>query len=159
MAVGIYNFTNADGSIAVGYNNMAMGAMSFAGGYGTRAHGAFSYTFGLNTANDIPSYTEWTASTSYSVGDIVVNLENNLMYTCIEANSDVTFDYNKWVPMVKSTFIEKIGNGEFNISTGEFGTPSNARALDWNGNEYLNGYLYVGCNANSGNGIRIPHDI
>lgn len=159
IAMGAYNYANTDASIALGYNNMAMGAMSFAGGFGTRAHGAFSYTFGLNTADDIPSYTNWTASTSYAVGDNVVNPEDNLMYTCIEANSDATFNYSKWIPIVKSTFIEKIGNGELNITTGTLGTKSNARALDWQGNEYLNGYLYVGCNANSSNGIRVPHDI
>lgn len=159
IAMGLYNYANADASVAIGYNNMAMGTMSFAGGYGNSAHGAFSYSFGLNTVNDIPPYTNWTASTSYAVGDNVVNSENNLIYTCIEANSDATFNYGKWIPIVKSTFIEKIGNGELNISTGDFGTPSNARALDWEGNEYLNGYIYVGCDNDSTNGTRIPHDI
>lgn len=156
IAMGAYNYANTDASIALGYNNMAMGAMSFAGGFGTRAHGAFSYTFGLNTANDIPSYTDWTASTSYTVGDNIVNSEDNLMYTCIEANSDATFNYSKWIPIVKSTFIEKIGNGELNIITGALGAKSNARALDWNGNEYLNGDLYVRCNADSTGGFKVP---
>ena len=159
IAMGIYNYANADASVAIGYNNMAMGTMSFAGGYGNSAHGAFSYAFGLNSVNDIPSYTNWTASTSYAVGDNVVNLVDNLMYTCIEANSDATFNQGKWVPIVKSTFIEKIGNGELNMSTGEFGTPSNARALDWQGNEYLNGDLYINCNDNSTGGIAIGEEL
>ena len=155
IAMGLYNYANADASVAIGYNNITMGTMSFAGGYGNSTHGAFSYAFGLNTTNDIPSYTEWTASTSYVVGDNVVNSEDNLMYTCIEANSDATFNRSKWVPIVKSTFIERIGNGELNISTGEFGAPSNARALDWQGNEYLNGDLYINCNNDSSSGTSI----
>ena len=46
-------------------------------------------------------------------------------------------------------YAEIIGNGTANDAR------SNARALDWEGNEYLKGDLYVGCSATSTGGTKI----
>lgn len=49
-------------------------------------------------------------------------------------------------------YVELVGNGTGGtVATGA----SRARALDWNGNEYLNGDLYVRCNATSQNGKKV----
>lgn len=120
-----------------------------------------------NSITDLSLAPTWTANTSYTVGDIVKHEETNdddetrnYVYRCITANNDATFDYEKWITWQDvGDFVEIIGNGGY-INDDEWTElRSNARALDWQGNEYLNGYLYVGCNANSSNGIRIPHDI
>jgi len=46
-------------------------------------------------------------------------------------------------------YAEIVGNGTGTASR------SNARALDWDGNEYLNGDIYVGCDADSANGVKL----
>jgi hypothetical protein len=50
------------------------------------------------------------------------------------------------------TYAEIVGNG-----TGD-NARSNARALDWDGNEYLMGDLYVGCGADSTGGEKVTTD-
>lgn len=50
-------------------------------------------------------------------------------------------------------YADIVGNGT------SYDEPSNAFALDWNGNGHYGGYVYVGCNADSTGGIRLPHDI
>ena len=48
----------------------------------------------------------------------------------------------------KGTYVEIVGNG-----TGASASQkSNARTLDWNGNEYLKGDVHVNCDSNSANG-------
>lgn len=49
----------------------------------------------------------------------------------------------------KGDYAEIVGNG-----TGT-SDRSNARTLDWNGNERLKGDLYVGCNADSSGGVKV----
>jgi len=46
-------------------------------------------------------------------------------------------------------YAEIIGNGTADNAR------SNARALDWDGNEFLKGDLYVNCNTNSTNGTQV----
>ena len=49
----------------------------------------------------------------------------------------------------RGNYIEIVGNG-----TGSNAT-SNARSLDWSGNEYLKGDLYVGCGVDSSGGSKV----
>lgn len=49
----------------------------------------------------------------------------------------------------RGTYIEIIGNGTASDAL------SNARSLDWSGNEYLKGDLYVGCGADSSGGTKV----
>jgi hypothetical protein len=49
----------------------------------------------------------------------------------------------------RGTYIEIIGNGA------DTDNRSNARTLDWFGNEYLKGDIYVGCNADSTGGSKV----
>ena len=49
----------------------------------------------------------------------------------------------------KGTYVEIVGNGTATDAR------SNARTLDWNGNERLKGDLYVNCNADSTGGTKV----
>lgn len=154
--------TNATGvaSHAEGQSTLAFQFASHAQGMYTIASGPASHVFGrYNIADSYASWPEWVAGTSYSVNDKVkrTTVENEettyLGYVCATANSDTTFNPVHWSPPVIMNYVEIVGNGESQS------TRSNARALDWNGNQYLKGNLYVGCNADSTGGIRVPHDI
>ena len=64
-------------------------------------------------------------------------------------NQHVSGKYNS--PDSNNTYAEIIGNGDTVYR-------SNARALDWNGNEYLNGNLYVQSQLDSTNGKKVAID-
>ena len=53
----------------------------------------------FNTSGGGISYGSWTASTSYSAGDIV--RQGGTFYICITANSDATFTASKWRALAK----------------------------------------------------------
>ena len=115
-----------------------------------------------NSITDLSLAPTWTANTSYAVGDIVKHEETEddetyaYVYRCITANNDTTFDYEKWITWQDvGDFAEIIGNGGY-INDDEWTElRSNARALDWQGNEYLNGTLYVNCNNDSTGGTQV----
>ena len=113
------------GSVSVGSGNEASGNQSFAEGRGTAATGTVSHAEG-----------EGTKATHKA--------------------QRVFGMYNKADPSAaagtaKGTYIEIVGNG---TDTQE-SKRSNARTLDWDGNERLKGDLYVGCNANSSGGKKV----
>ena len=119
-----------------------------------------------NDITDLNLAPTWTANTSYAVGDIVKHEETDdeetytYVYRCITANNDATFDYGKWITWQDvGDFAEIIGNGGY-INEDEYTElRSNARALDWQGNEYLNGDLYINCNNDSTGGIAIGEEL
>lgn len=142
-------------SHAEGYSTEALGSHSHAEGTCTYVRGSNCFVFGRYNVKDI---TEWTADTSYAVGDNVYKVRRmeiggtyvNVIYfyRCITANSDSTFDSSKWEGVDGDKYIEIVGNGSSS-------SRSNARALDWDGNEYLNGDLFIKCDSNSANGISV----
>ena len=173
------NFSHAEGA-----STFTSGAVSHAEGAGTTAINMYSHSEGNYTiASGLASHSEgektgaigahehvsgrynvldsapaWVASTSYNVGDLVskdvtyTNQSNQqAIYTCIykckTANSDTTFTSSKWEE--SGVYAEIIGNGTATNAR------SNARTLDWNGNERLMGDLYVGCNADSTGGTKL----
>lgn len=145
-------YSHAEGS------GHAMGDYSHAEGYSTLAWGKGSHASGqYNTVDTYSSWPEWTSGTSYIIGDKVkVTVDNSkpayppgtLGYICTTANSDLTFNTNNWELDTRLNYVEMIGNGKAN-------NVSNARTLDWNGNERLMGNLYVGCNADSTGGTKV----
>lgn len=145
-------------SHAEGNQTIASGKQSHAEGYNTIASGKDSHISGsYNIADSYDNWQEWAANTSYTVGDKVkvttVNQGNQTVkgYICKTANSDSTFKESKWDNQSgKMNYAEIIGNGTADNAR------SNARALDWDGNEHLMGDLYVGCNANSTGGTKLP---
>jgi len=130
---------------------------SHAEGYNTIAAGTNSHVSGMyNISDSYGNWPEWTANTSYSVGDKVkrTNTSNNQTtvtgYVCKTANNDSSFTASKWTSQDgKMNFAEIIGNGTADNAR------SNARTLDWDGNERLKGDIYVGCNGDSTGGTKL----
>jgi len=135
----------------------ASGFCSHAEGAYTIAAGSTSHIGGkYNIEDSYDNWPEWTANTSYKVNDKVKvttgsgSSQTIQGYICMRANSDSTFTSIKWASQNgQMNYAEIIGNG-----TG-ISTRSNARALDWDGNERLMGDLYVGCNADSTGGTKV----
>ena len=144
----------------------AKGAASSVSGRETIATGADSFVFGKYNAEDsYANWPTWVAGTSYAVGDRVkrnLNVQNtptDVGYHCKVVNSDTVFTNSHWeLDGYHMNFVEIVGNGTDgeDPNTHEFvRNGSNARALDWKGNEFLQGDVYVGCNADSTGGTKV----
>ena len=130
------------------------------------ALGNFQHTFGVFNKYDNP-LTDWAPNTQYIKGDYCAYhyFESGLgqhHYYVLQCTGDFTsgssigtirdhWDIIGHTTNVKinSLYTEVVGNGR----NGTY--PSNARALDWSGNEYLNGDLYINCDADSSNGKKV----
>lgn len=108
-----------------GGGTTASGACSHAEGSGTTASGNVSHAEGYSTtASGIQSHTEGTGTVANHKAQHVFG-EYNLP------------DHSSALGTERGNYVEIVGNGT-NLSS------SNARTLDWNGNETLAGKLTVG---------------
>lgn len=155
--------TTASGGIshAEGQNTIASGGISHAEGIHTVASGGNSHAEGNDTIAsgkgmhvqgsfniDFDVYPEWTANTSYIIGNKISRFNNG--YKCITANSDASFTAAKWEKLPGNTdeqFI--IGNGTADNAR------SNAFAVYWNGDTRTAGDVYVNCNSDSTGGNKL----
>lgn len=141
-------------SHAIGAGSVASGAVSFAQGSGATASGNYSHAEGTNTeaSNDNTHaegyYTLASGAVSHAegsntvasgnishaegIGTIAQRALNHVFgrYNIADTSGSSTIGYG--------TYIEIVGNG-INDTTGR----SNARTLDWNGNETLAGNLVL----------------
>lgn len=162
-SVAVGSNCQASGSIstATGNGTSATGGMSFAEGYHTTAGGEMSHAHGDSTTSfsdcgivfgkyNVPgspdNIPEWTAeyasgkSQWYYEGNVVKH--NNTYYECIESNQDATFTPAHWheISVLEGDYLEIVGNGSSNYDRTSI-IHSNARTLDWDGNETLSGRL------------------
>ena len=152
VAIGRNCAADASDAIALGYGAAASGTQSIAIGRYTLANTKYMYAGGICNQKDTYIFVpEWSANTSYQAGDIVKRTNGSTItaYQCTSANSDDTFIISKWSTLERGSMLEVIGNGTSTSNR------SNARALDWDGSEYLKGELYVGCNADSTGGTKV----
>ena len=164
------NSTIGDYSVSTGSGNTASGEYSHAEGAGTRATGQYSHAEGGgNTASGVYSHAAGggtTASGDYSHTEGGGTTASG-MYSHVEGGGTVAKNayqhvfgmYNTPDPSAnasdqKGTYIEIVGNGTISGSTI---TTSNARTLDWSGNETLKGNLTVGGTSISVNGNTVAH--
>ena len=144
-------YTNAAGqySHAEGNSTAASGNAAHSMGANTNAAGSNSLVYGkYNVIDSYSSWPLWQANTEYQVGDKVKLSGKG--YVCRLANNRATFSGNDWTNLNNQmNYIEIVGNG-----TSE-NARANARTLDWDGNERLNGDLYVRCNADSTGGTKV----
>lgn len=148
----------AEGEVshAEGASTTASGRCSHAEGYQTTAAGAYSHVSGIqNVLDSYDSWTEWSVGT-YVVGDKVKRTrivdEQTVVegYVCSTANSDSEWTPSHWENQDgRMNFAEIVGNGTGNDAK------SNARALDWEGNAFFKGDVYVGCNEDSSGGTKL----
>ena len=152
---------NGEYSHAEGQGTKANAKESHAEGHYTVAAGEASHVFGkFNVADNYSDYPEWVSGMSYAVGDlvkvttVVSGVTTVKGYKCYTANSDTTFTESKWARYDYLHYVEIVGNGE-----GPNEYASNARTLDWGGNERLKGNVYVECNADGSGGTKLPKDV
>ena len=137
------------GAVAVGYNTTASGDCSYAEGYGTKATSGASHAEGeLTQAIGSKSHAEGYGTTasggaSHAEGNST-KAEGRSAHA--EGNSTVAWSNEQHAEGMfnigdsNSIFQNIAGNGT------AYNARSNSFARDWNGNEYLAGNLYVGCN-------------
>ena len=174
-AEGIYCIASGNRSHAEGAFSEASGSASHTEGNstvasGTAAHseGQYSYATGnMSHAEGASNFARATASHVEGAGNDINSSQKFIHVSGV--NSVTTTDTGKSVSMQNKNFdgtnrgnastvtlgkyAEIIGNGDSDSAR------SNARALDWGGNEYLNGNVYVGCNSDSSGGTRLPHAV
>ena len=127
-AEGYHSFADGVYSHSEGCNNEAVGNYSHAEGNYTHAMGVTSHSEGYGT----------TASGSYSyAGGRNTTAQRRSQHVFGEYNILDTSGANE---TAKGTYIEIVGNGTGTSSSKR----SNARTLDWSGNEVLKGKLTVG---------------
>lgn len=168
VASGFCAHSEGSGTLAAGTNShaegggsKAYGPISHAEGCGTIAAGESSHVFGKYNVSDELSddIQEWVANTHYYEDDLVKRTVTETVdevttttvtgYKCYVENTDPEFTVSHWVEYSKMKYVEIVGNGT------DTNACSNARALDWEGNEYLAGDLYVGCDSESKNGRKV----
>lgn len=138
-ASGSNSHSEGNKTVTSGSASHAEGFYTIANGYATRASGMF------NIEQQI--YPNWVAGTTYSVGDKVTY--NEMGVECKVANSDESFQYNKWIFHYRnSNYVNIVGNGSLTAR-------SNAYALTWTGDGHYAGDVYVHSNADSTGGTKL----
>ena len=150
ISSGVQSHAEGNDSIASGRNSHAGGSLTIAGGQNSYAHGiglivrgGEAHVFGKYNIPDNDERPEWVSGTSYNVGDKVkITGEDEVVtyYDCRVANSDTTFTGINWTEHYEFDYVEIVGNGT-GFRTND---RSNARTLDWQGNEWLAGKVSVG---------------
>lgn len=124
-AEGSYTVASAIDSHAEGSNTTSDGGYSHAEGSGTIASGPGSHAEGLDTE------ASSTAAHAEGIGTIAQRKSQHVFgeYNKPDTTGSTT---------IRGTYVEIVGNGSYTNSR------SNARTLDWSGNETLAGKLTVG---------------
>lgn len=149
-AEGYMTKATAQRAHAEGYNSRASGDSSHVEGSGNVASGSSSHAEGTSTlASGLHSHSEGNTTTasgmdSHAEGSHTI-ANHRSQHVLGEYNVE---DDSSAVASSRGNYIEIVGNGTNS-------TKSNARSLDWDGNERLRGNLYVGCNRNSSGGTKV----
>lgn len=147
-AEGTLTKATGENSHAEGTKCEALGDSSHAEGVQTKASGLWSHAEGSQTrANGPDSHAEGTNSwatgpSSHAEG---YGTEAAGEYQHVQGKHNVIDEANK--------FADIVGNGADILNK------SNAYALDWDGNVYLKGGVYVNCNADSTGGTKLSLDV
>ena len=141
-AEGYFTSAKGDASHAEGRSTTADGENSHAGGLGTTAKGENSFVYGkYNVLDNLnPSAQAPVPNQVYNVGDLVKNA--SIVYECLVQHAYTSpTEFNGGSTLWKvftGKYAEIVGNGTANNAR------SNARTLDWKGNETLAGSLTLG---------------
>lgn len=154
-AEGMVTFATGEESHAEGlWSTTASGLGTHAEGAGVEANANVMHAQGMYNIPDTV-YPIWTKNTQYNIGDKVRRAKGLVAcYKCIEANQDEKWTSAHWellnyVSGSEENTLFEIGNG-----TGE-NTRSNALRVDWDGNEYIAGNLYINSNTAATEGSRV----
>lgn len=147
-AEGTLTMATGENSHAEGTRCEALGDSSHAEGIKTKASGLWSHAEGVETrAAGSCSHAEGTGSLAKGQGSHAegYNTEAAGRYQHVQGRHNVIDEANK--------FADIVGNGTDALNK------SNAYALDWDGNVYLKGGVYVNCNADSTGGTKLSLDV
>lgn len=140
VSIGANNSATTNSTLVVGENSTASGPASIAVGYYAEATNYGSSAFGVSSAasgysanaagNDVKAYGDYTQATGR--GTIAHGRATHVFgeYN-LDGNSTASGN-------TRGTYLEMVGNGLNNANR------SNARTLDWEGNEVIAGKLTVG---------------
>lgn len=126
VAVGYANTVSGDGAVAAGYANTVSGGGAVAVGYANTASGNSSFA--------VTRFAEATGSYSTAHGRRTIS-NHKAQFVFGECN---VADASSEASNARGTYVEIVGNGTSDSAR------SNARTLDWNGNESLAGGLTLG---------------
>lgn len=150
QANGSYAHAEGGGTQANGYASHSEGEVTVASGKNSHAGGMY------NIPDSYANWTEWTPGEHCVPGDkrkrtrLVDEQTVVEGFICKTENSDSGWVASHWTDQAgKMNYVEIIGNGTADDAR------SNARALDWDGNERLMGDVYVGCNPDSTGGTKL----
>lgn len=155
LATGLATQASGKGSFSEGETTIASAEAAHAEGYASRASGMCSHAENLNTiASGGQSHAEGNTTTasgvnSHSAGFRTI-ANHRSQYVFGERNVP---DPSSAASTARGNYVEIVGNGATNDAL------SNARTLDWDGNERLAGNVYVNCNADSTGGTMLPTDV
>lgn len=142
VSVGANNEVNGDHSVAIGNgtyadadNTLAVGSGSSAGGNNSIAVGSGSNTVGVNSVA-MGDNADAAGNNAISIGTYT-RADNKDQIAIGSYNEPDPLSNNKANYNVKGQYIEIVGNGTSEVAR------SNARTLDWNGNETLAGDLKI----------------
>lgn len=160
QAFGSNSVVSADNATSIGDTNAVSGSGGTAIGTRLSVNGSNMVAIGFqNKAANM--YTAWASNTLYKPGDVVrVTISgttlNSVCKTEHTSSSSYIDDIGNWkVSPSNADTAFVIGNGNPNNSL----SLSNAMKVDWVGNAYMNGNVYVGCNADSTGGTILPKDV
>ena len=142
---------SGSGSHAEGTTTTASGNYAHAENFHTTASGVYAHAEGgYTTASEISSHAEGSSTTASGEASHSEGHGTTANHLAQHAGGEYNVvDSSAAEASARGTYIEIIGNGTSSSAR------SNARALDWSGNEYLKGDLYVGCDASSSNGVKV----
>ena len=165
IAFGTDVVASGSNSTAVGSNTKAMGNYSSASGLATEASGSSSHAEGSNTIaagqgahaegyNTSASGQYSHSENTYTTARGTYSHAEGSHTTASHRSQHVFGEYNEednpsGSAANKGAFIEIVGNGTASNAK------SNARTLDWDGNERLKGDLYVGANSDGTGGTKV----
>ena len=149
-AEGNYSTASGVNSHAEGNGSTASNHSSHAEGYRSSASGAYSHAEGDScTASGEASHAEGSYTTASGMRSHAEGYETIASHAYQHVfGTDNIRDTSTAANTEKGNYIEIVGNG---TST----TMSNARTLDWSGNERLKGTLYVNADADGSGGEQI----
>lgn len=147
-AEGTLTMATGENSHAEGSQCEALSTCTHAEGFQAIARGLYSHAEGSQTrANGPASHAEGTGSWATGSGSHAEGYGTEAAgeYQHVQGKHNVVDEYNR--------FADIVGNGADILNK------SNAYALDWDGNVYLKGGVYVNCNADSTGGTKLSLDV
>ncbi len=158
-ALGIWNDISGSESFAIGSRNKVTSPLAVAMGSNTTAYEANMFVIGRANSTVETEIPEWQPNTQYKIGDsIIAALTSSIRipFMCKRDHTsgtvlmDDVYDTTKWL-VVPSNTAFVIGNGLPNSSKGG----SNALKIDWIGNVFCGGDVFVYCDKDSNNGTKL----